>query len=510
VKSRLARILLTAGALTGIAPGLHAAGSRYELDLEPPLRQFIERQQIPGLAIAIVQDDRIVYENGFGWLSLDKSKGPVTPFTVFHMASIVKPFVASAILQLAAQNKVDLDAPVVHYLPYFRLADRRYAAITVRQMVEHTSGVPDVTDYQWDKPQYDDAALERYVRGLSDMPLLFAPGERFAYSNTAYDILGDVIAKASGESFEGYVQHHILSPLGMTNSTLLYTDIDPKLLSDGHVLDSNGNPAISPAYPYNRIHSPSSNLHSNAVDMMRWAIANMNHGELDGVRILPAAAYASMWKPAQAVGAPAIGTHVTAEGISWYLGSYRGNFLVTHSGGDLGFITDLAMLPAQKIAVVWMANCDWIDAGPINGPITFAALDVALGLKPKPITLRRSLTRTLYFTYQQHGIEAAVREYRLLKDEHGDLYDFGSEQLSELGATLRAENHLRDAIRILQLNVAAHPASPHGYEELARAYEADGNKPLAITNFEKAAHLNATRPQPAHAPERAKQQSPPD
>jgi hypothetical protein len=91
----------------------------------------------------------------------------VTPLTVFHMASIVKPFVATAILQLADERKVDLDAPVVRYLPYFRLADQRYPSITVRQMVAHTSGMPDVSDYEWDRPQFDDGALEGYVRSLS-------------------------------------------------------------------------------------------------------------------------------------------------------------------------------------------------------------------------------------------------------------------------------------------------------------------------------------------------------
>ena len=336
-------------------------------------------------------------------------------------------------------------------------------------MVAHTSGMPDVTDYEWDKPQFDDAALERYVRSLSGLNLLFEPGLKFTYSNIAYDVLGDVIARTSGESFEDYVQHRILMPLKMKNSTLLYRDVDPKLLSDGHVLDSQGSPVVSKAYPYNRTHSPSSNLHSNALDMTRWAMANMNHGELEGERILPALTYAAMWKPTEDVGEPAVGTHVTAEGISWYLGSYRGNFLVTHSGGDLGFITDLAMLPAKKIAVVWMANCDWIDAGPINGPITYAALDTALGLAPKSIMLKRSLVRTLYFTYQQEGIAAALSEYRLLKAQHAALYDFSEGQLAEFGKLVLGEGQAKAATEVFRLNVTAYPSSARARRQLEEA-----------------------------------------
>jgi CubicO group peptidase (beta-lactamase class C family) len=453
-----------------------AAGDRFERQLEPLIRTFIRRQQIPGLSIAIVKDGQLLYAKGFGWQSLDRRKGPVTPLTVFHMASIVKPFTATAVLQLAEQRMIDLDAPVVQYLPYFELADERYRVITVRQMVAHTSGMPDVVDYEWNKPQYDDRALERYVRSLRGTPLLSAPGTGFAYSNMAYDVLGDLIAKSSGRSFEDYVQERILTPLAMKNSTLILREVDPNLLSDGHVLNSLGNPVISNPYPYNRIHSPSSNLHSNAMDMTRWAMANMNHGELNGQRILQASTYTSMWKPSEDIGDAAIGTHVTSEGISWYLGTYRGNFLVTHSGGDLGFITDLAMLPDKKLAVVWMANCDWIDAGPINGPITFAALDVALGLRAEPITLKRSLARTLRFTYQQAGMGAALREYRLLKARHADLYDFSEKQLSELGDTLLEEGRMNDAITILRLNVTAYPSSAPAREQLAKALAASGGR----------------------------------
>jgi hypothetical protein len=255
---------------------------------------------------------------------------------------------------------------------------------------------------------------------------------------------------------------------------LLLREVDPALLSDGHVLNPRGTPVASKAYPYNRTHSPSSNLHSNALDMTRWAMANMNHGELDGRRILPEATYAALWKPTEDVGEPAVGTFVTAEGISWYLGAYRSHFLVTHSGGDLGFITDLAMLPDKKIAVVWMANCDWIDAGPINGPITYAALDTALGLKPKPIALKRSLMRTLSFTYQQAGIAAALGEYRMLKAEHAGLYDFSEGQLAEFGRVLRADGQVKAAARVFRLNVAAYPSSPRARNDLKEALAADG------------------------------------
>ena len=353
---------------------------RYQRTLQPWIGQLLERERRPGLAIAVVEGNRVVYAHGFGVKRLGKDD-PITTRSLFHMASITKTFVATSLMQLVEKGSVDLDAPVVRYLPYFRMADERYRTITVRQMVTHSSGMPDVDDYEWDKPQYDDGSLERYVRGLSDRTLLFAPGEKFRYSNMAFEILGDVIAKVSGQSFDDYVQDHILTPLRMTDSTLLVRRADAQLLTWGHELDANG-PFASKVFPYNRMHSPSSNLHSNALDMARWAIANMNHGELDGRRILQTSTHELMWKRARDLGGPAPApTSRSPVGISWFLGEYRGTVMVGHSGGDTGYATDLAMLPEKKIAVVWMMNSDWRG----SRGLTPAALDVALGLEPQPI-----------------------------------------------------------------------------------------------------------------------------
>ena len=147
-------------------------------------------------------------------------------------------------------------------MPYFRLKDPRDRSITVRQMLSHTSGMPDVEDYRWDKPEYDDGSLERYVRSLQDQVLRWDPGTKFAYSNMAFEVLGDLVAKVSGMSFEDYVRDNILRPVGMASSTLLIKEADPARLATGHTPSKDG-PSIPVAhYPYNRSHTPSSNLHS--------------------------------------------------------------------------------------------------------------------------------------------------------------------------------------------------------------------------------------------------------
>src|SRR5207237_2263891 len=104
----------------------------------------------------------------------------------------------TAIMQLAQQGKLDLDTPLARYLPYFTMNDERSRAITVQQMLSHVSGMPDEENYHWDQPEYDAGALERYVCSLGNASLLFAPGERFAYSNIAFDVLGHARGRLSG------------------------------------------------------------------------------------------------------------------------------------------------------------------------------------------------------------------------------------------------------------------------------------------------------------------------
>ena len=172
----------------------------------------------------------------------------------------------------------------------------------------------------------------------------------------AFQVLGDLVAKVSGKSFEDYVAEHILKPVRMKSSTLLYTKAARAKLATGYTLTKG---AVVPVahYPYNRAHTPSSNLHSNVEDMARWILVNLNRGELDGRRILKSPTYDVLWKPAAPV--PGRNWHV---GISWFLADSSGEEIVMHSGGDDGFTTHLAFAPALKTGVVMMANCDHMSS----------------------------------------------------------------------------------------------------------------------------------------------------
>ncbi|MFN8446165.1 MAG: serine hydrolase domain-containing protein [Caldilineaceae bacterium] len=324
------------------------------------VKTVLDKNQVPGAALGIVQGGELVYAKGFGVSELG-SQTPVTPESVFFMASISKSFTGMAIMQLVEEGKIDLDTPVTTYLPYFSMADPLAKGITIRQLVSHTSGMADYGDWMADatapEKRTDDKALEDYVRSFSDGSLLFSPGQGWSYSNSGFDTLGDVIAKVSGQSYEAYVQEHILTPLGMSESTFLLSDVDSAALITPHTWDKEGNAVTQSFYPYLRKHAPSATLFSTVRDMARFAVANMNHGELHGVRILSKATYDEMWSPqAASTWAELFGPQTTNYGFGWWVGTFHDQPIIGNYGAEAGFQSHLAIFPDQNFAVIVMVN----------------------------------------------------------------------------------------------------------------------------------------------------------
>lgn len=475
-------------ALSLLVPGASRAQNAddpFTRTLRPIVEQWMAQQEVPGLAVAIVQDGKPAYAGGFGVTRLGGTD-KVTSRSLFHMGAISNTVTASAVMQLVERRQIELDAPVTTYLPYFRLADPRYGAITVRHLLGQTSGLPAVRDYEWNQPQADDGALERHVRGLSDVVLIAAPGERFFPSDLAVEVLGDLIAKVSGLSFETYVARNILEPLGMKDSTLLLREADTGLLTSPHVRGGGFAPVVSTLFPYNRRHAPSSTLYTNAEDMARWAAANLNRGALDDRRILERGTYDTMWTP--------VSDRSAFKLIGWY--RTRDPAVIYQTGSDTGFSSHMVMVTGQSGAVVLMVNANY--AGSL-WPLMDTVLDVALRRAPRPVAVKPSVAKPLYATIQSSGVEAGVAQYRELKQAQPDAYDFSARELNTLATLLLDANRLDDALRIFALNVEVHPtaasfwsgnayASVH--DGLGEAYRRKGDRPRAIESFEASLKLD--------------------
>jgi CubicO group peptidase (beta-lactamase class C family) len=332
--------------------------------VEQDVRAFMALHGVPGLAFGVVRNGRVICAKGIGTKGL-RTGGDVIADTNFHMASISKTFVGVSLVQLAVAGKVDLDKPVVDYLPEFKLADPRYKHITIRHMLKHRSGMPDIDEsddygikgYGWDKPEHDAGALDRYVKSLASLKLLSKPGSKFAYSNIAFEVLGAVVARVSGESFEDYVAAHVLKPAGMTKSSFFYPAPGTISQARPHSPDNNRQQAERTDYPYNRAHAPSSTLESNVRDMNRWMLTAVNRDRA----ILPQMGWDMLWHPGpeaidvESNGDEAPGTRI---GLSYFIFRSGGASFVGHTGGDIGFKTAFMMDLETRSGVVFMANTD--------------------------------------------------------------------------------------------------------------------------------------------------------
>lgn len=244
------------------------------------VRQEMADAEIPGVAVAVVVGDQVAHSAGFG--VADGSGRAVTPDTPFVLASVSKAFTATAVLQLVEAGQVDLDAPVQRYLPWFRVADEQASAqITVRQLLHHTAGLSPMVAAD----EHDDGALDRFVHGLAQTPLVSAPGAEHHYTDAAYNILALIVQSVSGEPYDRYLGAHIFGPLGMTHSHALVEDARADGASEGFYRWF-GLTASPTRVPVPRGQVGSAGIYSSANDMANWLIAHLNGGANGAGRVL--------------------------------------------------------------------------------------------------------------------------------------------------------------------------------------------------------------------------------
>jgi CubicO group peptidase (beta-lactamase class C family) len=443
--------------------------------LDAVLEEIISRWGVPGLGVGIVQDSEIVYARCFGVQSLD-TRAPVTQDSIFCVASIAKCFVASAVMQLVERGKVDLDAPLAGYLPYFRLDDDRYREMTIRQMLSHTAGMPDMEESEYDElvshPEADTGAAERYVRNLSHMKMAAAPGERFFYSNIAYNVLGDLIAKISGQTFEDYMREHILRPAGMPESTFFYPEVPQDRLAVPHLRTPKM--IVNPSYPYHRADAPASFLHTTVVDMCHWGIACLNGGVYDGQRFLSPASCDLMWTPVVDRGSPPL---YESHGLGWVLGHFEGLKTVAHGGGGFGWADFFLLLPEVNQAFVIMSN----EESSARSRFIRAVLNAMLGREPEvgKVSWMIPINQAL----QEGGIQAVYACYAQIKDSPE--YFFDEYELVSLVYQLMSVKKFDLAIEVLKWNLQAFPQGAETYHLLGKLYLQKGEPQQAEEMFQQ-------------------------
>lgn len=308
--------------------------------------RYAERQmnagQVPGFTLAVVRGQQIVHSRAFG--VADPNGRRVTPQTAFILGSLTKSFTALAIMQLVEQGGVALDAPVQRYLPWFTVRDHRASArITVRELLNHTSGIPKSAGLQIVRGEKATTPAQQAAL-MSDVRLAHTPGQAFEYSNANYWLLGLVIEAVSGTPYGAYVQRQIFAPLGMAQSFTSEIEAQRHDYARGYRIWF-GRPRAEDL-PYYWRELAVGYLISSSNDMARYLIAQLNGGSIDGQSVLSADDLRQMQTPPP--GMP--------YAMGWLTDDVHGVPVLWHTGAVANYHGDMLLIPSLGWGVVWLAN----------------------------------------------------------------------------------------------------------------------------------------------------------
>jgi CubicO group peptidase (beta-lactamase class C family) len=461
-----------------------------DVGLWPVVEDLAGWREVVGLGVAVVRDGEVVIRC-FGERRVGTGE-PVTADTMFHLASVSKPFVATAIASLAVGGAdgpvLDLDAPVTEWIPELTLADGRQAEVTARGLLSHSSGLPDVSDYGWHDPQLGDDALSELARSLSSWRLLADPGTAYAYSNAGYELLGLLLSRASGTTFEEAVRRQVLAPLGMRRSTFLRAHVPPDLAASPHV----GMPPSVPgdAYPYSRRHAPSSTLHSNLSEMCRWMVAHLDPvdgGATGEWERLDPDVRDLVQHVQMTVGSPPWEETAT---LGWARGTWRGHVAYGHSGADPGFGARIVLVPERRTGVVVMANSNTVPAT----ALVAAALDVACGGAGEGLRALRSVlplgSGPVADVLVAAGPAAAAAELNRLTALDPPTFELDDDMFED-GVWGAIELHRTElAWPLLRLWTEVRPSSPAAWTMTGWAHQVDGDLDRAVSALRRALDLD--------------------
>jgi CubicO group peptidase (beta-lactamase class C family) len=307
-----------------------------------------DRPNSPGAAVAVVKDGAAVYQRGFGSANLEHGV-PITPSTVFDIASVSKQFAGIAIAMLVQEGRIDLDADYHEYLPEMPEYEH---TVTVRHLVHHTSGIRDWTAalplagvrYE-DVISFEDIlTMARHLRDLN-----YTPGDRYSYTNTGYNLLAEIVARVTGEPFADWMEANVFEPLGM-NSTHFQADHDKIVANKAY--SYRANPGLGFQNVANNLTAiGSSSLYTTTEDLVKWVL-NFEEGRVGGPEVIESMLQQGVLNNGVII------NYAFGQGV----GSYKGARTVSHGGSWAGFRTQLLRFPDQRFAVIVLGNFNYFNS----------------------------------------------------------------------------------------------------------------------------------------------------
>ncbi|MFO7445488.1 MAG: serine hydrolase [Ignavibacteriaceae bacterium] len=321
--------------------------------LDAYINKAVQDFNIPGLAVGIVKNGQIVFSKGYG-LRNTETGDPVTPETIFGLASVSKAFTAACIGILVDEGKINWDDKVTDHLSWFKLHDPYVTReLTVRDLLCHRSGLATFDgDLLWYATDY---SREEIVKRISLLPLKNGFREKYGYQNVMYITAGEVIKAVTGKTWDEFVQERIFTPLNMSSSNTSTSEYSSgKNWSFPHI---EGKPLRFLDYDNS---GPAASINSSVNDLLNWLMMWLNKGKFNDTLILSEAAISVITSPHLVLnsgqGNEIMGTHFRNYGLGWALYDYSGRKIIEHSGGLPGVHTKAAIVPEDSLGIVILSN----------------------------------------------------------------------------------------------------------------------------------------------------------
>ena len=370
----VAAVLLSAASAS--ADGVRAHREDMSAKVDAAIRQQMNEQKIPGVGLAVVMNGRVVKAQGYGLANIELQT-PVTPATIFEAGSLTKQFVASAIMLLAEQGKLQLDDRISKYFPE---ASPAMKSVTIRHLLTHTSGIPDVSDGTNETNgalgvvgfhrEYSEAEL---ARAYLNQALEFQPGTKWSYCNAGYDLLGILIHRVSGKSYDEFLRERIFQPLGMTTARAFsYANIIPNRASGYTLVDGEWRNDRR-WWSQSITAGAAGGLWMSIRDLAKWDAA------LYSDRIIKQASRETMWTPL-----PLDDGSRYPGGMGWFIAKANGHRVVFHTNGGPGFSAVITRYLDDRLTVIVMTNlgAHHTDVMKISGAIAEIYLPGTKGANP--------------------------------------------------------------------------------------------------------------------------------
>jgi CubicO group peptidase (beta-lactamase class C family) len=440
--------------------------------IEKLLSTYVEYSKFNG-SVLVSDQGKVIYKKGFGMANMEWNI-PNQPNTKHRLGSITKQFTAMLILQLVAEGKLDLQAPITSYLPDYPKASGDI--ITSHHLLTHTSGIPNYTAFPkfMEDESRNPYTPEEFVKMFAEKQLDFTPGEKFSYSNSGYFLLGVLVEKLSGKSYEKMLQDKIFTPLNMKDTG--YDNHVNILKNRATGYEKSGKDYVNSSYLDMSIPYAAGSMYSTVEDLFKWDQA------LYTTSILPKEYMTLYFKPY----IPAFGNSHYAYG--WGVGyakigkSTDSIYALGHGGGINGFNTNISRTTSNNSLVVLLNNT---GGAPLND-MTKAIRGIIHGKEydmPK-----KSVADVVLAVIEDKGIDAGIVQYNSIKDS--ETYSLIESEMNAIGYQLMGSDKVEEANRVFQLITKEFPVSSNAYDSFGESLMKLGENELAIKNYRKSLALN--------------------